>query len=978
MTLQDQVFPIVFAQGLDTKDDDKQVIPGKLLELQNGIFTNTGKINKRFGYDILTTNSNSGGTLTVGNALSSFNNELLQFTGTQILSYSPNSAVWVGKGNAVSVVATNNQVIRSGSTQQLNPDGNVASGIEVYAWEDSRGDVRYSVVDNTTKSFLVTDRSLVVGASRPKVMTFASNFVIMYVVSGQIRYSLINYSNPFSVSSSVILTTSLNAAANYDAAVIGTKLYVAYYNVTNTVSVATLDSSFNIGSIPSAGNAGEGTNGVAIFGDSSNNNWVVAASTTAVKLWSYNAAGTIVILPNLLVETVSNVARVTGIVNGSVGNIFYEISATDGYNHLIRTNTVTSAATVGTATVFKRSVGLYSKPFSYGGDFYFTTSFESSLQPTYFTFNSSGNAVAKTNSDVGGGLRTINNVCEVGSPATGAFLFPELVKGNLEIQNGTTFTLLGVGSTKLDFASHNNFISSTLGSNLHIVGGIVQAYDGVSVVEDGFFLFPENITTALTSGSMGAGTYLYKVVYEWTDNFGNPQRSTTSVPISVTTGASAGVTLTIPTLRITGKTGSRSNVRICVYRTENGGADIYYQVTSVTSPLANDPTVDSVNFTDGISDAVLIGNTLLYTTGNVLDNSCPPACKLMVSYKNRIFLGGLEDTNLLWFSKNTVSGAPVEFSDALTSRCDARGGDITALGVLDDNLIIFKQNAIFQLNGAGPTDTGDQNDYGDPILVTSDVGCNNPNSVVYTPNGLMFQSTKGIYLLNRNSSVQYIGAPVQAFNSLTVTSATLIPNTNQVRFTTASVVLVYDYYYDQWSTFTGLEGVDADIWNGSYVILKSSGKVYLENTSSFTDGGSFIKLRLATSWLAMAGIQSFQRVKRCHVLGTYKGGHSLNCYFSYDYNTAYSDTSTIDAAAAIGNVSLYGTGTYGVGVYGGSWVPYQFRIHLSQQKCEAIKIAIEDSQTASFNEGFDISSLALQVGVKRGPFKLPAGNTSGN
>jgi hypothetical protein len=60
-------------------------------------------------------------------------------------------------------------------------------------------------------------------------------------------------------------------------------------------------------------------------------------------------------------------------------------------------------------------------------------------------------------------------------------------------------------------------------------------------------------------------------------------------------------------------------------------------------------------------------------------------------------------------------------------------------------------------------------------------------------------------------------------------------------------------------------------------------------------------------------------------------------------------------------------------VYGGLPFVYQFRINVSKQKCQAIKIQIQDAQSANFNQGYAISAITLEAGMKQGTFKLPAG-----
>ena len=73
----------------------------------------------------------------------------------------------------------------------------------------------------------------------------------------------------------------------------------------------------------------------------------------------------------------------------------------------------------------------------------------------------------------------------------------------------------------------------------------------------------------------------------------------------------------------------------------------------------------------------------------------------------------------------------------------------------------------------------------------------------------MFQSAKGIYLMDRSlESIKYISDAVEAYNSYTVTSSKLITSLNQVRFTlSGGVVLVYDYFVDQWSVL-----IQSQLW----------------------------------------------------------------------------------------------------------------------------------------------------------------------
>ncbi len=58
--VENQVIPIDFGQGVDSKTDPKLVVPGKMLRLENGVFTNIKRVAKRNGYSALSTTVSDG------------------------------------------------------------------------------------------------------------------------------------------------------------------------------------------------------------------------------------------------------------------------------------------------------------------------------------------------------------------------------------------------------------------------------------------------------------------------------------------------------------------------------------------------------------------------------------------------------------------------------------------------------------------------------------------------------------------------------------------------------------------------------------------------------------------------------------------------------------------------------------------------------------------------------------------------------
>lgn len=537
-------------------------------------------------------------------------------------------------------------------------------------------------------------------------------------------------------------------------------------------------------------------------------------------------------------------------------------------------------------------------------------------------------------------------------------------------------------------------VSSTAGIGIgaSITGTAIPANQFVTGVTSNTITFGPLTATAshtaetitVTGNVNVAQVYYYQVTYEWTDNQGNAFRSAPSVPITVTTtGTTSTNTVHIPTLRLTYKTANP--VKIVVYRW-SAAQQVYYQVTSLTAPLLNATTSDQVTFFDASPDTSILGNNILYTTGGTLEDVGAPASSVMTLFDDRLWLVDAEDPNLLWFSKQVIEATPVEMSDDLTvyvaPTLGSQGstGPITALGAMDDKLIIFKANAIYYMNGTGPDNTGENSQYSQPIFITSTVGCANPASVVFTPNGLMFQSDKGIWLLGRDLSTDYIGAPVEAFNAAVAQSSVNVPGTNQVRFTLDSgITLMYDYYYGQWGTFT-TSARSSTLYQGLHTYINDLGQVFQESPGTYLDGSSPVLLGFLTGHIQLSGISGYQRLWELQILGQYFSPHLLNFQIGYDFGPL-SEQALIQPTNYTGNYGsdqIYGQ----TSPYGGGGTLEQWRIQPSQELCQAFQISVQEVFDPSFGTqagaGFTLSAMTCVLGILRGYRPVKATNTAGS
>lgn len=1029
------------------------VLENGVLQTQNEINKRNG--NKAFPKNttVLNTVTNSiiRSQISSGNFLANFKDETILNDGFCLYSRSASSNNWAFKGNAPQCRLETTPIVRNAYNQTMQ-DCASNTNAQIFAWEDSStGGVILSVVDTVTGQIILGNYSVSATGIAPKCLAAGGRLYCFYYDTSSTLLKYI-YWNGAAISSIATAISNMNTTnPNFDVDIGAGGICIAYNASSSTIKVASFDNFMTAGTVLSKSEVA--TNCITVFNTSSGNVAVAYNNSTTTKIFIADYTLTTTVLAPTAVQTISNVKNITGVnATGTTITLFYDVlgSAINSYyiNSKIVFNTVTVAGVVGTAANFMLSATLISRAFNvtnYGssppGDTlipHVVVLHDANLQPTYFVaalYNTTSFAnftiVAKACPSAAGTVPTRSQLCNVqliNSPTVlnrYKYQFALLQKDELFTQSTTTgsvatFTQTGVISTTIDFTYgrpvfqllNGQFVSNTpsalnspdnnppsaieIGNNLHFGGGYLQMYDGLAVCEHGFHLYPDSseITyTPTTSGGHLTDSAAYGVIvtYEWVDNQGQTHRSSPSPAYSVTTGSSGSnvceITLAIPTLRITAK----RNVNIVIYRTAANGS-VYYRDNQPNAPLANNLAADTVSYVITQADATVAANEQLYTTGGEVANIAAPATNTMCVSQNRIILIPSENPYSWWFSKQVIPGSPVEFSNIFVENVDDVGGGLTACAQMDSNLILFKGTKVYPIGGQGPSPSGANNDFTPALSIATDTGCINQASLVLTESGLMYQSPKGIYLLNRSLQNIYVGSDVEDFNEFTVTSSELIESVNQVRFTMiGGTAVVYDYFYKQWYTFTNHSAVSSINTLGLFTFLNSAGLVQQETPGVYNDNGQLIKLRIVMSWLSFANVQGFQRLYEMIILGTYKGPHTLLVKVAYNFSGFFTQQCYVNATT-LTDQNIYGEDThYGDSTpYGGTYVPYQWRFFFDQQKCQSVLISIEDNQTpgvftnsqgytttTAYNEGLSLANIALRFGIKEGLNKLPASSSFG-
>lgn len=1009
MALIKQNININFSQGVETKTDPWQVPVGKFLSLINTIFTKGGLLQKRNGYAALPALPMPASYITT------FNGDLTA-VGTSLQALSSGYGSWVNRGNIQPCSLSVLPLIRNNLNQSQCDAAISTNGLicTVYTQvNNSTNSFFYAIADSVTGQNIIQPTALVANATYgfPRVFLLGQYFVVIYTATNgggtALRYIAVSAANPTNVTSPTNIAASYTPSTGqaFDGVVYSGNLFLAWNDASSGgIKMTYLTSQLVLVSTVNPDN----TNVATLVS--------VTADTKQSLIWvSYYDSGTstgftfatdtmlaTVVAPQEIISTGSVLTLTSSAISGT-NTIFYELAHNYSYDsgvpsHILESITCTTTPVVGSPVVVERGVGLASKSFFIGSTIYMLVAYQSPYQPSYFLIDSSGNIVSRIAYGNGGGYLThgLPGVSVSGQTASVPYLFKDLIAAvnkNTNVPAGSQvagiYSQTGINDVTFNLGA--GVQSVEIGNNLNLAGGITWAYDGYSLTEQNFFLWPDSVEatgTATTGGNLSAQKYFYQVIYQWTDNQGNSFQSAPSVPVLKDISASMTSTNTItlqgPNLRLTYKTANP--VKIVIFRWSSA-QQVYYQVTSITAPLLNGVSTDSWTFTDTMADSAILGNSIIYTNGGVLEDVGPPSFSEMFLFDDRVWGIDSEDPNLLWPSKQVIEATPVEFSDPLTMyippSLGAQGpsGNLTCGFPMDDKGILFKKSSLAYFNGTGPDNTGANSQYSPPLLITSTLGCSNQKSIVFTPGGLMFEfaSEAGnqIWLLARDLSTSYIGAPVESLTqNATVQSAVNIPGTNQVRFTLSSgITLMYDYYYQQWGTFSGVPAISSTLYQGLHTYINAQGQAYQESPGSYLDGSNPVLVSFTTGWLNLAGLQGYILAHWFYLLGKYLSPHKLMCSVAYDYNPGPSQGTlvaptnfapTYGGAESNGQYTVYGQDS----PYGGGGNVENARVFLDRHRCSAFQINIQEVYDPSFGvmagAGLTLSGINLVYAAKSG------------
>jgi hypothetical protein len=570
------------------------------------------------------------------------------------------------------------------------------------------------------------------------------------------------------------------------------------------------------------------------------------------------------------------------------------------------------------------------------------------------------------------------------------------------------YTITRTGTTKgsamalYDFADPERWKPAEVSGVTFLGGGVTSVVDPTRVFEAGFLCAPQranpiaSLSGALTF-TLGGRSYVYTFADE--DANGDLHLSGVGLPTISGNVSSKLITHSMYPLSITSRgsvNGSnllygssiQGSLRILIWGTMDGGEPPYYLVGECT----NDPGQSQVVFYDNVTDAVLATKPLLYGTGNLpttngagQDHRAPPGLSHIVSY-NGMLIGA--SGKQLFFSSQPIDGEGQWFSPVFSQILD---DDVTALDVMDGSLVVFMKRRIYVMGGEPPNDTGTQGGLGVARRLAVDVGSIDGQTVA-TSKGIFFRSDRGIDILTRGFSVEFIGQGIQdELASFPIISAMELDSKNNiVRISlaesrdSAGLVsgdghdVVYDLVIDKWLSIDRKTGSapdqptqDAamvfygDAWR--YGWLAADGTVYVErlsdDASKCLDGSTWIDQVATTPWVHIAGLQGEQFVDGVLLLAKSITDHDITIALAYDYSDSFTSSKTFTAAQ--------------VAALAREWLVKE----VSQTTNNAIRVQITDatpsSGTVGTGEGATWVCLTFSGQPHRGPKRTTAAQRGG-
>jgi hypothetical protein len=456
-------------------------------------------------------------------------------------------------------------------------------------------------------------------------------------------------------------------------------------------------------------------------------------------------------------------------------------------------------------------------------------------------------------------------------------------------------------------------------------------------------------------------------------------------------------------------------------------------VDTATIDLSTTPSVDEVSIEVSLVRFVALTATgdpwaaelelprrtakALYTAGGELPADPWPAFTRSATTSTRLMALDATNKGKVLVSKRFADFIAPEYNSLLDINLgDER--DLLCIGKMDDKTVIFEKDDIHVIYGDGPENNGQGEDFA-VHYISTDVGCEDQESIVECPLGLVFfRKERGFYLLDRQLNIKYIGDKVHDLSQgIDVIAAELVSYEGQVRFLCAvtgtqnhpfgpidlvtdpqrppvplygnkppssDFALVWDYEKDQWSVFANYPGAASTIHQGRYTRLLSDWSVLQERESTsfdYTDPTGDNRTLVRTPWIPIGeSNQGYSVLHRMLVFGRYLSSLTNMWPPSSDQDACdiqvkiwydYEEGRDVSPQTKLFRYQDFAFDPFSKRGIRAERLQFGITPAEGRGRCQAVKLEFEEvlpdgtatGQTYRLGQGFEISSIDFEIGV---------------
>jgi hypothetical protein len=987
-----QQWAMKFVAGLDQKTDVRALAPPGLSRAVDLQMDEVGGAQTRYPY-VADANSILGGS-TLANCRTIVQNgdEWLLFTKDTLYSWSPQLQKWVSKGTHLACKLTE-QAQFVNTTDQIDCDRAELDGTIVFAWTESGASSACYVaaVDKTTKNVIMQPTEIA-GASRLRVVALETKILLTFEEASpgpgnQIGAYALDPASPSTALGGASTTIATTTNEYYDVVKIpdaDQAVFAARLTPTTSYMVGTVTASLVAATSTKARTCDgpiavsptpDGASAQVVRGNTTNVQGDLVTISTLADVYTAQAIGTAPSNPIQIAaahRSVADSGQYRCYVIWSNGQSESTVSTSFGTKY----NWVDTGNTLGTQDDFVDFTGVVSRAFDHEGRVYVWLGFAATslttaagletdqvfgqLQNTYFLYRDDVFLCAKATPNIAGGYATsTGRLPGVANVDTNQYAWCGAERRALALGGKLSgYSARAPRDILVEFDSDEARRCARLGETLYITGGEILQYDGTQLTEVGFHVFPWQLDLIdFAAGTVGAGTYAYQTTWRYDNARGERERSASATAGFVDVAANREVSVIgWCNLNITHKTDKPPAAEH--WRTPvdpNDDAPFYL----VTNPDPTDTAGDNCHLStdvsgtlsaliDSFADATLTVKEAHPENGGQLKNLSPPAASLILATDTRLFLAGVSgDPHRVLYSKYRGANQVASFFGTLAVDIPQEGGAITALALLNETVVVFRESAIYAIDGQGYDNTGGGTNYV-ARKVPGKVGAVSQEAVsVATERGIYFKSKRGWYLLNHGWQVEYVGGGIVDYDSEEVLAVDAIEKQHQIRILTASRMLVLDTLVGQWFEWSISDGVHSCMFDGAHAYLTSTGPK--TQATSYASGATY-GIDIETAFIRLNDLQGYGAVDYFDLLGEFRSACTVRIRLARDDWKDGADTYFQDK-------------THTPSLTAGK--PLELRHRPSIRQCKSLKVRITVTPSSS-GEAVKLTGLAFMLGVQSG------------